>query len=126
MNTLQAIRWLEKHLAEELHGAHLRNQVNRFIWSLLASLVASLTASQGHLSWSTLWALVPPALWIAAEETWPSIPWKTVQDYLHSAAQPPIVPPLPAPPTPQVPGAGAAAHEAGSPSDAAQTPESRP
>lgn len=124
MNTLQAIRWLEKHLIEELHGAHLRNQINRFIWSLLASVVASLTASQGHVSWATLWALLPPALWVAAEETWPSIPWKTVEGYLHSAAQPPIVPQLDS--AHPHPSDGAAARKAGSPGDTAQTPESRP
>lgn len=122
MNTIQAIRWLEKHLAEELRGAHIRNQVNRFTWSLLASVVASLTASGGHITWSTLWALLPPALWVAAEEAWPSIPWKMVQDYLHSAAQPPIMPPLTSTPSP--PSDGAAAREAGSPGNRTD-PESR-
>lgn len=125
MNTIQAIRWLEKHLAEELHGLHLRNQVNRFIWSLLASVVASLTASGGHVTWSTLWALLPPALWVAAEQTWPSIPWKTVQSFLHEAAQPPIVPPLPsAPPPPS--DATAAARRAGPADDTARQPRDRP
>ena len=114
MNTLQILRWLEKHLAEERRGAHMRNQINRFVFSLLASLIASLTASQGHVSWATLWTLLPPALWVAAEETWPSLPWKTVQGYLHGAAQSPIVPPAPL-----------GAPQADPPSDSAQSPGGR-
>jgi len=125
VNTLQILRLLERHLAEELHGAHIRSQVNRFVWSLLASVLASLTASGGHFTWSTLWALLPPSMWIAAEETWPSIPWKTVQEHLHSAALPPIVPPLTS--APPHPSDGAAARQAGPPaSDPARPPEGRP
>ena len=97
MNPLQLIAWLEKQLVAERKSNHPIPQTNRFIWSLLASLVASLTASGGHPHWSTFWALLPPALWVAAEQAAPSLPWTLILHYLAAAKLPPIVPPLPRP-----------------------------
>jgi hypothetical protein len=92
--------WLEKQLTAERKSNHPIPQTNRFIWSFLASLVASLTASGGQLHWSTLWALLPPALWVAAEQTAPSLPWNLILHYIAAAKLPPIVPPLSVPPQP--------------------------
>jgi hypothetical protein len=120
--TLEAgLRWVEAQLWHELQSNKLRKQVNRFVWSFLASLYASLAASHFHVTWTTLLAFIPPALWVGLEQAAPSIPWSKVHEYLHAAAQPPIVPPLPVEPQ-----QAATAPQAGSPAAAAPAAESQP
>ncbi len=121
MTVERAAEWVEQQLWHEMRSNQLRKQVNRFVWSFLAALYASLAASNFHVTWTTLLAFIPPALWVGAEQAWPSLPWKKVHEYLHAVKQPPIVPPLAPEPSPP-----ATAPQEGSADAAAPAPQSPP
>lgn len=81
---LRMLNRLEDYLADEFESGRAQRQLQRFTLAFVASLLAGAGADGWSLSWGSLWALLPPAVWVAVETAWPSIPWRTVQQYLDS------------------------------------------
>lgn len=98
---LRMLDRLEEYLAAEFDFGRAQRQLQRFVLAFVASLVAAAGADGWSLSWGALWALLPPAVWVGVETAWPSIPWRTVQQYLDSVreenASTPLAPPGPPP-----------------------------
>lgn len=100
---LRMLNRLEGYLAREFSDGRAQRQLQRFVLALIASLLAGAGADGWSLSWGALWALLPPAVWVGVETAWPSIPWRTVQQYLDSVrvenAHLPMTPPAAERPT---------------------------
>lgn len=90
LNGAAIVRWLRTQLYKELSAPSFQRQFSRLVWFTLASYTAALAAEGWHFSLGSLWGLLPPAVWVAAEETWPTLPWKTITQYLDAAKTPPI------------------------------------
>lgn len=88
---------LEEYLTTEYRAAKLPKQLQRFLLAFTASLTATAGADGWQLSWGVLWALLPPSVWVGVEAAWPTIDWRTVQQYIDSVrtenAATPLTPP---------------------------------
>ena len=91
VNAREMIAWIRKQLYGELSKPSFQRQFSRLFWFTMASYTAALAASGWDFSIGSLWGLLPPAVWVAAEEAWPTLPWKTITQYLEAAKTPPIL-----------------------------------
>ena len=90
LNGAALVKWLRQQLLKEIQAPAFQRQFSRLVWFTLASYTAALAASGWHLTWPSLWGLLPPAVWVGAEEAWPTLPWKTIAQYLEAAKLPPL------------------------------------
>lgn len=90
LNGAALIRWLRTQLLAEIKAPAFQRQFSRLFWFTMASYTAALAASGWNFSVGSLWGLLPPAVWVGAEEAWPTLPWKTIVQYLEAAKLPPL------------------------------------
>lgn len=91
MNTGAIVGWIRRQLYAELKAPSFQRQFSRLVWFTAASYTAALAASGWHFTLGGLWGLLPPAVWVGAEQAWPTLPWKTIVGYLEAAKTPPIL-----------------------------------
>lgn len=90
MNVAGIVTWLRKSLYAELSQPSFQRQFSRFFWFTLASYLSAAAAGGWQFTWISLWGLLPPAVWVGAEEAWPTLPWAKVVEYLEAARTPAI------------------------------------
>ena len=74
VNAREMVTWLRKQLYAELSAPSFQRQFSRLFWFTAASYTAALAASGWHFTLSGLWGLLPPAVWVGAEQAWPTLP----------------------------------------------------